>query len=1296
MKGFLIMIVFSLLYWDGHCQIVKGTVRDQNTGNPIEFAAVYFNGTFIGTNTDKNGNFELDRSGNSTLPLTISALGYYSIDLTDLSRTNPFVIYMQQKSFDLAEVVIDAGKKQNKREREKNLNLFRRQFLGETPNARLCRILNEDDIHLVKVDDTLKAFSSKPVLLENQALGYKITFFMDKFEYIPAELLMIVKGNIFFNEDLNSKESKEKRFVRNRNKTYSGSRMQFFRALWDNKLDSAGFTIKDSLNRKLTSGDLLFHPDSSAGNTKCLKGTKELFVSYKSESTTKMPLNAFLTKPGSYVDYEEGSRIDMLKDSVNFDRNGASIEGIRWYGRMSKQRIADTLPYEYAASEPVIRDSADSLKEDSIQRETKGLPLKEPDSQLPSEKVFLHLDRPNYMQGDTIWFKAYAWFGFEQLPDTVSKVLYVELLNSKDSVVIRKKLLIQSGTSMGEFNLNNNIQPGRYLVRAYTRWMQNKNTGEPFYQSINIGGLNQNIHVDCSPLIIRQKEGDSLKVTMRFFEISPEGDLKSDFVHRVDYRIRIGDQLLDSERALSSNSTKEQVLKFPLPGKESRDSVARVSLSIKEKDLEYEKQFSIPLNESLDLQFFPEGGNLIEGIKSRIAYKAAGDDGLGRTVKGVIKSEEGEVITSFESSDKGMGDFYLTPAKESKKYRAFLSYNGKELRFALTVPGKEGCVIAVEKGDSLPVAVIGYSPSLENSNLYLAGSAYGKLRFVVPLKLSPDSCRVNIPVGLLPEGVSRLTLLTVDFKPLCERLFYIDKGERFKVELKADSVSYGNRSKVTLHIKTTTSDGEPVPANLSLAVTDKDQVIGGGNAPGISAYKLLRSELRGCIQDPAFYFRGDSVNHRELDLLMLTQGYRQFQPDSTMKTTIKYLPERSFDINGRVALSGKKPKNFNYSSLGLTLLCPSDKTFFDQTKSDSLGNFSFRIPLLQGKPLSLLKAYTANGKLTREKLPKEKSFKGDILLNEEKGPLFVSPLLPEITKAIPVINWVQQLQTAKRAEISRIKNADKWHLDLPEVTITARHKDKNWYTRFEDEAKKIVDMDSIDPTGRKYESLNDLLVREFDARKCFTENRETETILLPCLNMDVNRYYPVYLLNGKTFCNAGEDSILFISFLRNLSSLRVNEIKRLLVLPPGDIVYHYADPSVLSATIRLKEIFNQRVCPPYSGCHSMKQSMVVIETYSKKNFYRGDPDGIKTFILEGLDAPRSFYSPRYEGPNSENPVYDSRATLYWKPFVRTNEKGESKIEFYTGDRKTGLAVTVTGIDIRKGATGQGEGTILVK
>ena len=141
--------------------------------------------------------------------------------------------------------------------------------------------------------------------------------------------------------------------------------------------------------------------------------------------------------------------------------------------------------------------------------------------------------------------------------------------------------------------------------------------------------------------------------------------------------------------------------------------------------------------------------------------------------------------------------------------------------------------------------------------------------------------------------------------------------------------------------------------------------------------------------------------------------------------------------------------------------------------------------------------------------------------------------------------------------------------------------------------------------------------------------------------------------------------------LLDLEGYPVNEIKRILVMPPmhNGVAYYAAD-----------EIYGYPLF--------IAQSMVVIESYSK-NTYRGNAQGIKRFILDGLDAPREFYSPRYEGPLRNSEVYDGRATLFWEPSVRTDSSGQAKVEFYTSDRKTTLDIVVNGIEVESGYPGQG-------
>jgi hypothetical protein len=148
-------------------------------------------------------------------------------------------------------------------------------------------------------------------------------------------------------------------------------------------------------------------------------------------------------------------------------------------------------------------------------------------NEFPSEKVFLHLDRFNYAQGDTIWFKAYSWYGFDQIPDTIRGILYVDLINAEGIVALRRKLLLQNGNSYGDFSLDSAIAPGLYSLRAYTKLMLDIKTYEPFYQTINISPIKQKFHFDCTPVILKQIGKDSLKIGFRFFEVDAAGNLNN-------------------------------------------------------------------------------------------------------------------------------------------------------------------------------------------------------------------------------------------------------------------------------------------------------------------------------------------------------------------------------------------------------------------------------------------------------------------------------------------------------------------------------------------------------------------------------------------------------------------------------------------------------------------------------------------------------------------------------------------------------------------------------------------------
>ncbi|HPT22265.1 MAG TPA: carboxypeptidase-like regulatory domain-containing protein [Bacteroidales bacterium] len=339
-----------------NCQVLKGIVLDKPTGNPVSFAAVYFDGSSVGTNTDKNGYFEIDISGHLSVPLIISALGYYSSTVQYPSQDVSYEIRLTPKIYDLGEVVISTKSTwKEKMQRKKNLELFRQQFLGNTMNAKKCAILNEDEILFKTVSssdkknrtndakkicpDTLFAFSSKPLIIVNKALGYKITFSLDRFEfsYFPDNSLfrgvdgLSVDGHAFF-EQFETHDDKEiGQFERKRKSAYLGSRMHFLRALYDNSIDSTGFRITGFAKNNISEAPIVFDKDSISQTSvvKCLKYCGGgFYIAYYSK------------RPSSFL--------SLKGCELLFNRNVIlNPDAMSWGGEMADQRIGDLLPNNY-------------------------------------------------------------------------------------------------------------------------------------------------------------------------------------------------------------------------------------------------------------------------------------------------------------------------------------------------------------------------------------------------------------------------------------------------------------------------------------------------------------------------------------------------------------------------------------------------------------------------------------------------------------------------------------------------------------------------------------------------------------------------------------------------------------------------------------------------------------------------------------------------------------------------------------------------------------------------------------
>jgi hypothetical protein len=323
MRKFILTLLLINMCLVAHTQTIRGIVRNKADNIKINFATVYISGTYIGSYTDKDGCFELDITKHNSLPLTISALGYYSTTLTNYAKDKIIEVYLIPKTYELNEVVITA--KSHAKERMANLKLFRSQFLGSSANGRKCVILNEDDIAFVNAGNVLKALASKPILISNNGLGYKVTYYLDAFEFDKESGYFLYKGNAIFTEDISTRGVQKQFFEKRRKTAYIGSIRHFFSSLWANSLELNGFSARNLEGIGIKYEDLvILGPDLK----KYLSYKGNLYIYY-------------LSKPAD-------SYIELLKDKVFFDSVGYfDGSGVKIIGQMAQQRIGDLLPYDY-------------------------------------------------------------------------------------------------------------------------------------------------------------------------------------------------------------------------------------------------------------------------------------------------------------------------------------------------------------------------------------------------------------------------------------------------------------------------------------------------------------------------------------------------------------------------------------------------------------------------------------------------------------------------------------------------------------------------------------------------------------------------------------------------------------------------------------------------------------------------------------------------------------------------------------------------------------------------------------
>jgi hypothetical protein len=332
----------------------------------------------------------------------------------------------------------------------------------------------------------------------------------------------------------------------------------------------------------------------------------------------------------------------------------------------------------------------------------------------------------------------------------------------------------------------------------------------------------------------------------------------------------------------------------------------------------WKETLTIPVPDKVNtLQFttFPEGGNLVSGIPSKVAYKAVNINGEPVDIKGTL-FEDTTPIVEFKSIHAGMGSFIFTP-DNSKKYFIRLSEPAIDSIFPLPEIYSSGMTMQLIKRDKESLSFkISQRPERNEEDIYLRVQCRGEVYGMTTARLSKDLL-IKVPLSGLPQGITEITLFNSSLEPIAERLVYVNTDKKLNITTELSKEIYPTRGKSTLKITVKDEKGKPVMANLGVSVFEK-LYQNPCDSDNILSYVNLSSQLKGRIYSPSFYFNSKSNDRDEaLDLLMLTQGWRRYiWNEMNLKKITEVHQQVIFDgIKGEVNYPDRKNK------------IPKDQTF---------------------------------------------------------------------------------------------------------------------------------------------------------------------------------------------------------------------------------------------------------------------------------------------------------------------------------------------------------------------------------
>ena len=636
------------------------------------------------------------------------------------------------------------------------------------------------------------------------------------------------------------------------------------------------------------------------------------------------------------------------------------------------------------------------------------------------------------------------------------------------------------------------------------------------------------------------------------------------------------------------------------------------------------------------LQFFPEGGSLVADVPARVAFKALGTNGLGMNVSGTVIDNEHKEVAKITSAHLGMGMFNFIP-ETGKTYKAMITFaDGSQSSLDLPATQPRGITLSVNTDDPTKVSILiranhAYYKENQNKKLNLLVYYSGALKRYTPT-MDSEVLGLDLPAKDFPTGILKVTLLSETGEPLNERIAFIQNPDLLNLTLTANKQVFSTRENVQVNLNVKNKDGNPVNGSFSVSVVDESKILVDENAENtILSYLLLSTEVKGHIEKPNFYFTNVTKESRaDLDILMLTQGYRRFEWRELENGNLPvdanaYTPEKTIDISGVLKTKSGAP----IVDCTITLI-PRAGGNLQTATTDNAGKFKFSNLDFSAGTAFILKALSSSGK------------KGVLTLDKPESP--------------PVIEAGEPL--------------DKKYNASADILVSFQNEQKTGAAM----ASSLTTTQVTNESGNSQIKRND----NYHSSNIGGPGHADQVILgdaiknSPSLSEGLNG-----LLRGVQFSQGAPYLLTGVSISKGS-----NVINPMLVIIDGvdlgsGVNVDIVNPGSVDAVELLKGA-NASIYGSEGG-----QGVLIITTKMTNTdtqiISKEMSPGIFSIEPKGFFKALQFYSPAYNAQSANNRP-DQRTTIFWKPDVITDSFGNSTFTFFNSDGKGSYRVEVQGMD----------------